>query len=312
MVGSVKRFIVVFILSIFSIGAYAQNTKVVVIPMFEENPPLEPFAPLTSPSPSLDNYTVTSKSVIDKITGLEWQKETDSFYDPNWNWIAAREHCALLDLNNKTDWRLPSVSALMSIVYYGSLPGSQPTINIFAFPSTYKEKYWTSNWKADPYGDVWTINFKSGHIKAIGYQGLGEQVYARCVRSTITQGSVLRDNGDHTVSDLATGLLWQKTRSVVARSWTTAQEYCSNLELGNFSDWRLPNVKELASIIDYRVDDPAIDTLMAAGTSSQKPFWSDTSKADEATTKAFAVNFESGSISSESKTATDGYARCVR
>jgi hypothetical protein len=59
------------------------------------------------------------------------------------------------------------------------------------------------------------------------------------------------DNGDGTISDESTGLMWQKNDNNIGLFWEDALSYCENLKLAGYSDWRLPNAKELQSIVDY-------------------------------------------------------------
>jgi len=72
------------------------------------------------------------------------------------------------------------------------------------------------------------------------------------------------DNGDSTVTDNVTGLVWQKTPDISGngsitaddkRTYTEATTYCDNLVLGGQSDWRLPDIKQLYSLIDFRGED---------------------------------------------------------
>jgi hypothetical protein len=67
------------------------------------------------------------------------------------------------------------------------------------------------------------------------------------------------DNGDGTVTDKTTGLIWQKQDDGIPRNWKAAVGYCDDLSLGGHDDWRLPSKKELISIIDYGRTDPAIN-----------------------------------------------------
>jgi hypothetical protein len=60
--------------------------------------------------------------------------------------------------------------------------------------------------------------------------------------------------------DHATGLAWQHDESVEAMSWEEALAHCEALELGGFSDWRMPSVKELQSIVNHAYMLPALDT----------------------------------------------------
>ena len=57
-----------------------------------------------------------------------------------------------------------------------------------------------------------------------------------------------KDNGDGTVTDLNTGLMWQKTPDFTRMTFDEALEYCDSLELGGYDDWRLASIKELYSL----------------------------------------------------------------
>ncbi len=82
------------------------------------------------------------------------------------------------------------------------------------------------------------------------------------------------DNRDGTVTDHCTGLMWQKDTAEMDGDgaitlqdevdWQHALWYCDHLELGGYSDWRLPNVRELQSLVDYGRVDPAIDPIFGA------------------------------------------------
>lgn len=58
------------------------------------------------------------------------------------------------------------------------------------------------------------------------------------------------NNGDGTVTDLASGLMWQQNDGI-SRSWQDALEYAETLNLAEQDDWRLPNARKLQSIVDY-------------------------------------------------------------
>ena len=71
------------------------------------------------------------------------------------------------------------------------------------------------------------------------------------------------DNGDGTVTDNNTGLMWQQTPPTDKMSYDDTVEYVENLELGGYTDWRLPTIKESFSIamLDGKLD--AEDTSLA-------------------------------------------------
>lgn len=69
----------------------------------------------------------------------------------------------------------------------------------------------------------------------------------------------LQDNGDGTVSDLNTGLMWQQDDDGVTRNWQDALAHAEDQTIAGYSDWRLPTNKELQSIVDYTHSPNAVD-----------------------------------------------------
>ena len=88
------------------------------------------------------------------------------------------------------------------------------------------------------------------------------------------------DNGDGTVSDTTTGLMWQKATAPGTYTWQQALAYCENLVLpaGGYSDWRLPDRNELQSLVDYSRYNPAINTTYFPNTVASY-YWSSTTLA---------------------------------
>jgi hypothetical protein len=68
------------------------------------------------------------------------------------------------------------------------------------------------------------------------------------------------DRGDGTVTDNLTGLMWTKDAQQIrgGMSWTDALDACNNLSFAGYNDWRMPNIKELQSLIDYGQYFPAL------------------------------------------------------
>src|SRR3990167_9252666 len=85
------------------------------------------------------------------------------------------------------------------------------------------------------------------------------------------------DNGNGTVTDSDTGLIWQKEDDNTTRTWESAITYCEGLSL-SYTDWRLPNIKELKSIVDNTKDSPAINKIYFPNTNSSY-YWSSTASA---------------------------------
>jgi hypothetical protein len=92
------------------------------------------------------------------------------------------------------------------------------------------------------------------------------------------------DNGDGTIIDLATGLMWIKDPAQVGLDlrmyWYDAINACENLDFAGHEDWRLPNINELMSIVDHSRYSPAFDTMFFIPPSDLfTPYWSSTSNA---------------------------------
>ena len=111
------------------------------------------------------------------------------------------------------------------------------------------------------------------------------------------------------VHDVATGLVWQRQDDGVRRNFSNAILYCQGLELADNSQWRLPNVKELMSIVDYRTEIPAIDESAFRETQPTS-YWS-TSIYALGSDRAWVVNFYDGFIGFAGDTESY-YVRCVR
>ncbi|MEI6697260.1 MAG: DUF1566 domain-containing protein, partial [Bacteroidota bacterium] len=83
----------------------------------------------------------------------------------------------------------------------------------------------------------------------------GPKHQVRCVRGNLSYGvNLFQNNNDGTISDLATGLMWQQTDNGSGMDWEHALAYAQVQNNANYlghNDWRLPNTKELQSLVDY-------------------------------------------------------------
>ena len=110
--------------------------------------------------------------------------------------------------------------------------------------------------------------------------------------------------------DTRTGLTWQDNRFVESERVTYAQaeKLCKELRLGGKDDWRIPTIRELFSIIDYKKYDPAILDGFSIGESSY--YWSSTQYMGDPD-KVWGVDFKDGAADANGK-AYDRRVRCVR
>ncbi|QCX38598.1 DUF1566 domain-containing protein [Aureibaculum algae] len=217
------------------------------------------------------NYTDNGDGTItDNITGLIWEKDMGdkiTFDDA----FTKAENSTLGDYS---DWRVPTLKELYSLINFTGRVQGETAIDLFIDTNYFNQPIGdvsigereidAQTWSSTAYvgltmntdETVFGVNFIDGRIK--GYpkfkpaSGAENEMYFRMVRGNTAYGeNDFIDNGDGTISDLATGLMWQKADDGISRDWEDALEYSENLELASFNDWRLPNAKELQSIVDY-------------------------------------------------------------
>ena len=275
--------------------------------------------------------------VRDNVTELIWENKTvdGTIHDKNRTHIwhdptnpnpgtpgAGTDTKDFLDALNSarfggySDWRLPTIKELTSIVNYG-IPSPGPMINTGYFPNTVSSFYWSSTtYSAYNTNNAWGVNFydgydymnnktDSGHVRAVrGGQSASFDPLAIGSFDAVDNGSIddatasadsYTDNGDGTVTDTSTGLTWQQTSASNHMKWEQALAYCEGLNLGGYTDWRLPTKKELESLVDYSRYNPAINmTYFPSAVSTQMSGnWSSTTLAGSAIS-AWGVNFYFG------------------
>ncbi len=137
----------------------------------------------SSPTYTVSNPVNSSSVTVDNVTGLMWvtNPATDAgFNNPGRStWAVALSSCEALDYANYTDWRLPNVRELQSIVDYGM---KTVLINSTAFPDTQKDYYWASTtYIGTPTNQAWTVRFDTGGV-SYSYKTEANSHYVRCVR----------------------------------------------------------------------------------------------------------------------------------
>jgi hypothetical protein len=274
-----------------------------------------------TPSDSPSTFTVNDHGAEDTVTdsrsGLEWQRVVDANV---YTWANAKTYCSDLIYAGFNDWRLPTRAELESIVDFGV---ASPSIDAVTFPNTPGAAFWSSSPYLGISGYAWYVYFDLGFSATAAPTATGN---ARCVRgdepaiaSTGNGGAPpgrYTDNSDGTVSDALTGLTWQQA---VADHLTgcagnnpctqaAAVAYCSALSLGGNTDWRLPAVSELLTLVAPTLY-PAIDPTVFPNTSWTK-FWSASAYAGTAGF-GWYVNFSNGYSYGDSAGSAHA-VRCVR
>ena len=271
-------------------------------------------------------YTISDDglTVYDEVTGLTWQRSPDTnrdgeiLPDDKLTFSEAQELPATLNAEKYggySDWRLPTIKEQYSLIMFSGTDPSEgvlasdliPFIDTDYFSFAYGdtdagERIIDSQYASDTlyvYEDslLFGVNFADGRIKGYGLTlfNRDKTFFVTCVRGNPDYGiNKFSDNGDGTVTDSATGLMWSQSDSGTGVNWEEALAWVQAKNAENYlgySDWRLPNVKELQSIVDYTrspdtSDSAAIDPVFEctgitneAGESDFPYFWSSTTHA---------------------------------
>ena len=216
-------------------------------------------------------------TITDQVTGLMWQKAYKVMM-----YEEAVERIKTFNLANHMDWRIPTIKELYSLMLFSGvdvsskemskLPnGKKPFLDTKFFDFNYGSNgervidvqlLSSTMYRGTTMGGnatVFGVNFADGRIK--GYPLLdprsrsGKKYTVRFVRGNPEYGkNNFKDNKGGTISDLATGLMWQQSDSQKAMSWEKSLSWVQQKNSENYlnySDWRLPNAKEIQSIVDY-------------------------------------------------------------
>ncbi|MGJ8761587.1 MAG: DUF1566 domain-containing protein [Polaribacter sp.] len=260
-------------------------------------------------------------TITDNVTGLMWEKDMGEKISYETAFTKAEQ----ATLGEYNDWRVPTLKELYSLILFTGQVEGQKAVAFFIDTNYFNQPLGNINigereidaqtWSSTAYvgltmnGDetVFGVNFVDGRIKGYPKYKAGTEtpntMYFRMVRGNMDYGkNNFIDNGDGTISDTATGLMWQKSDNGIGMDWKTSLSYSENLELANYSDWRLPNAKELQSIVDYSrspqtTNSPAINPIFETtaindpnNNSGQYPyFWTGTTHLDGVTPYSGAV-----------------------
>lgn len=232
-----------------------------------------------------------------------------------------------------TDWRVPAVNELMGITHKGIY---DPSIDTDYFPNTRSSWYWSSSPGLDSIDRALNIHFSRGHSNS-AYGGRSNSYAVRLVAGSQppvsgeqqvhtyipnhTPDNRYTVHEDGTVTDTWIGLMWQRcslgqswdgstcTGNASSYNWSQALQQGEDNTLGGYSDWRLPNIEELRSIVAYDRRNPAINSNIFPNTLSSF-YWSSSPNA-RASSFAWIVHFDYGSDNNHGR--DYGYAvRLVR
>ncbi|MBS0618452.1 MAG: DUF1566 domain-containing protein [Spirochaetes bacterium] len=242
---------------------------------------------------------------------------------------AAVTACSALNAQNSgagyaglTNWRLPTFRELFQFQKY-DVNGVYIDTNLFGGPTA--ATHWTSNLILPAASTALAIT------TGMSANGVGALANIRCVAGGAYPQPDWADNGDGTVSEKRSGLIFQKcaygltnnatcSGTMTAGNWATALSYCHSLSLGGRS-WRLPNLNEMIVLVDpTRTAAPYINPVyfpnIPLDGALAYEFWTSTTAPNNGN-YPYVLNFTTpnvGNIDAKGATVTGSnsyHARCV-
>jgi hypothetical protein len=266
-------------------------------------------------APGAANYVVASGTVLDLTTGLEWEHQPPP---QGLDWAGVNARCTALTTAGQNDWRVPTRAEILTILDYSQIMGQ--FLDPLVFGNTAPANgnlVWTSSsidlvvqgttgeFALDTFSSRTTVVSTDSASLA-----LSMCVRGGCVSTAATRFVASAD----AAQDTATGLTWQRGTSP-ALSPSDAQTYCAGLSAGGLSSgWRLPSIRELASIFDETQHALPMWDGTTFSTSAGTELWSSTSVAGDGPhqfTLGFSDDVVYGFILIESTSGASFGARCV-
>lgn len=241
-------------------------------------------------------------TVSDTVRELVWQR-MDGAVERTWD--EATTYCSGLQTGGLSGWRLPEKKEALTLVDF-SIPAPGPVIASNLFSSTKPSPYWTATPSIDVPSQHWFVGFDNGYAY---YADSSNRFRVRCVLGRSMPQPDFVDNGNETVTDRTTGLIWQQSE-FGAMTWQDALTFCSTLSLAGYRNWRLPDIISLQSLTDPKRLKPALDPAYFPRVQSTHYWTSSEYMADKS--KAWEVGFGNGDLYFHTKTDLPTYVRCVR
>ena len=248
--------------------------------------------------------------IRDNVTGLVWEIKTASGIHSFNEKVTWQNRGGLANATNSeglcgiTSWRVPSLTELLTIANNGR---QNPANDVPRFPNSKSQSYWTDDAISGVATNAWTVNFFSGigNSKA-KTQTFQVRLVAGDYAATRFEGARFVDNADGTLIDLVTGLMWKRCPegltgdgcaegAVSNKVWGVAMKTARDSTFAGYDDWRLPNLKEIQTLVDVSKNNPAQDTTVFPNPTNVLNYWtSSLTKKPDPLTQSWKINFQRG------------------
>ena len=258
------------------------------------------------------SFSSTSNVVVDNNTGLTWEKSPSS---STYTWANRATHCNELNSSNyggKSNWRVPNPLEFMTIVD-NSTYNPATNSNFTNMPTRLSDYLWTSKEYGGDTSLARAFNPYYGWY-SYGNSKTDNSYKVLCVSGNELAAATSSDfttqtiSGKVVVTDSKTGLMWQKEYET-GKTWQQALKYCEDSTYAGYSDWRLPNKNELASLLDPGKSGAPYSNFPDMPSNY---FWSSSTFVYNTTENAWYVYFNYGGVSNGGKTNNGHDVRCVR
>jgi len=233
------------------------------------------------------NYTNNKNgTVTDNVTGLMWQDTKDVTH--NFTWDKATQACQKLELGGYSDWRLPAIDELSTLIDLNN--SEAPYINQ-VFEYRINSSFWSTTASHSEIDWLKTVQFHSANLYGSTKSSYGNNV--RCIRTILQKKNglihLIRENNKKIILDTYTKLMFQDNsfseteydnsgnsfnygRSLI---WKDALSYCHDLSYGGYNDWFLPNRLEIYSYYDKQLSQYDISKFPNSSTLNKQNRYND-------------------------------------